>query len=254
LVFVDVLRDAVIAWVVVHHAALAYGPTSLSWPVHDPAHSDWFGPLLAEDAAIGLGLLFLLAGYFVPGSCERKGAGCFLRHCWARIGVPLVLFVLAVNLPIEYATGSFRSVDEFVMAAGGLNISSLARSAWEAVICTGLCIGLIVLLRELVRGGGRLLAALAETSYAAYILHLYLVITLQFEVTRLELPAVAKFAIVAVLGIVLAYGLALLSRAIPGVRVILCTAPAAGTTTRPRSRKPRHQTDPVALQTLWRWS
>ena len=40
------------------------------------------------------------------------GAGRFLRHRWGRIGVPMVLFVLAVNLPGEYAMGSVRSPGE----------------------------------------------------------------------------------------------------------------------------------------------
>jgi hypothetical protein len=98
---------------------------------------------------------------------------------------------------------------------------------------------------RLVRGSGRLLAALAATSYAAYILHLYLVITLQFEIAGLRLPVVAKFAIVAVLGIVLAYGLAMLSRAIPGVRVILGATPTASRTTRRQSTDDLRSADPA---------
>ena len=43
-----------------------------------------FGPLLAMDAAVGMGLLFSLAGHVVPESCERKGSGRFLRKRWAQ--------------------------------------------------------------------------------------------------------------------------------------------------------------------------
>jgi hypothetical protein len=55
---------------------MAYGPSSASWSVRDQARGAWFGPLLAVDAAVGMGL-FLLAGYFVPGSCECKISGRF---------------------------------------------------------------------------------------------------------------------------------------------------------------------------------
>jgi len=370
LVFVDVLRAAVIAMVIVHHSAMAYGPSRASWPVQDAAHSGWFGPLLAVDAAVGMGLLFLLAGYFVPGSCERKGSGRFLRERWARIGTPLVVFVLAVNVPIVYVIGSARSPGGFLrslydggweyaylhlwflahllvytaiyvalrkiarragrppgtwapprhsaiagfvlalalstwviriwypvgkwvpllfvlpaepahlpeyvamfalgimacrgdwfrrmpartgmtwlgiglaaaggvfaaqafgwwndlMAAGGLNWPSLARSTCEALICAGLSIGLIVIFRRAFRQPGRLLTTLAAASYAAYILHLYIVISLQNLIKEAALPAAAKFAVVAVLGIVFSFGLALLSRRIPGLRVILGTRPGS---------------------------
>jgi hypothetical protein len=102
LVFVDVLRVAIIAMVIVHHAAQAYGPTGGAWPVHDPAQSDWFRPFYTVNTAVGLGLLFLLAGYFVPSSCDRKGAGRFLKERWARIGVPLVYLFESFPPPSEF--------------------------------------------------------------------------------------------------------------------------------------------------------
>jgi hypothetical protein len=44
LVFIDLLRVAAIAFVIIHHSALAYGPTGGFWPVHDRSQSDWFTP------------------------------------------------------------------------------------------------------------------------------------------------------------------------------------------------------------------
>jgi glucan biosynthesis protein C len=66
--FVDVLRVAVIVMVIAHHATQAYGPTGGTWPVTDPRPSDWFRPFYTGNDAIGMGLLFFLAGYFVPRS------------------------------------------------------------------------------------------------------------------------------------------------------------------------------------------
>ena len=123
--FVDVLRTVIIAWVIVHHAAQAYGPTGGTWPVHDQAHSDWFHPLYTVDAAVGLGLLFLLAGYFVPAACDRKGPGRFFTERWVRIGVPLVIFVLAVNLPAMYVVKGRPAPGEF--------IRELYDSGWQLI-------------------------------------------------------------------------------------------------------------------------
>src|SRR5512133_1471558 len=86
LVFVDVLRVAIIVMVIAHHAAQAYGPTGGTWPITDPQNSDWFRPFYTVNAAVGMGLLFLLAGYFVPRAYDRKGLYRFLKDRWLRIG------------------------------------------------------------------------------------------------------------------------------------------------------------------------
>jgi peptidoglycan/LPS O-acetylase OafA/YrhL len=105
LVFIDALRVAAIAFVIIHHAAQAYGPTGGFWPVHDSAQSSWFTPFYTANAAFGMALMFLLAGYFVPPSYDRKGARRFLTGRWLRIGIPLVILVLLVHLPVVYLIG-----------------------------------------------------------------------------------------------------------------------------------------------------
>jgi hypothetical protein len=52
-----------------------------------------------------MGLMFLLAGYFVPPSYDRKGAVAFIRGRWLRIGIPLTILVLLVHLPLTYLVG-----------------------------------------------------------------------------------------------------------------------------------------------------
>src|SRR6516165_10106099 len=75
--FIDALRAAIVAFVIVHHAAMAYGPHGGYWPMRDSAQSDWFLPFYIVNSAIGLGLLFFLAGYFVPGAYDRRGSMAF---------------------------------------------------------------------------------------------------------------------------------------------------------------------------------
>src|SRR5579864_1049596 len=111
LFFVDALRVAAVAFVIAHHAAQAYGPTGGFWPVHDQAQNDWFGPFYTANAAFGLGLLFLISGYFTAASLDRKGPRRFLRERWVRIGIPLVGFVMLVHAPAAYVFGA-RPADE----------------------------------------------------------------------------------------------------------------------------------------------
>jgi glucans biosynthesis protein C len=116
-----------------------------------------------------------------------------------------------------------------VVATGGPSLRSLAYSGWESVVCVSLTVGLIVLFREWVHGEGRLLAAAAEDSYAAYVLHILVVFGVQQAVVRLDLPVLIKFAAVSILGVVLTFGLAHLSRKVPGFRVVLGMAPSPST-------------------------
>ena len=369
LVVLDVVRVAVIVMVIVHHAAQPYGPTGGTWPVTDTAQSDWFRPFYTVNAAVGLGLLFLLAGYLVPPAHDRKGPRRFLRDRWSRLGVPLVVLMLVANVPIALtaeqpdSVGGFvrwlydeawqplylhlwfvghlllysaayvawrhvvareprarpapghrailaytvalvgatwvvrwwYGVDEWVpllgvlpaepahlpqyvslfvlgtmayrgdwlrrMASGvgrtwlavglaaslamaavqsaapeswrynalanaGLGWQSLVRSTLESLVCVGLSVGLVVVLRDLVRRPLRLVTAMAATSYAAYVLHIYVLVPLQVAVLEPDLSPFVKFGVVAVLGVLLSFGAAHLSRRVPGVRRLLGTAPA----------------------------
>ncbi len=70
LIFIDALRVAIVAVVIIHHAAQAYAPTGGFWPVHDKAQSDWFAPFYTVNSAFGLAWL---AGK-VPGIGTMLGA------------------------------------------------------------------------------------------------------------------------------------------------------------------------------------
>jgi hypothetical protein len=44
-----------------------------------------------------MGTLFLLSGYFTPGSFARKGPGSFLKDRLLRLGIPLIIFIFVLN-------------------------------------------------------------------------------------------------------------------------------------------------------------
>jgi ABC-type multidrug transport system ATPase subunit len=44
-----------------------------------------------------MGAFFLLAGYFVPGSVDRRGPGAFLKDRLVRLGIPLLVFYFVLN-------------------------------------------------------------------------------------------------------------------------------------------------------------
>jgi glucan biosynthesis protein C len=44
-----------------------------------------------------MGAFFLLAGYFAPGSFDRKGPGSFLKGRLLRLGIPLIIWIFVLN-------------------------------------------------------------------------------------------------------------------------------------------------------------
>ncbi len=99
--FIDNLRWVMIVLVVSMHAAVTYSHLGSWYFMEDPKP----GPVTAVVFAIYqtflqaffMGLLFLIAGYFVPPAFDRKGVGRFLRDRAVRLGVPSLLFMLLIQ-------------------------------------------------------------------------------------------------------------------------------------------------------------
>jgi glucan biosynthesis protein C len=62
----------------------------------------FFGTYQSFLQAFFMGLLFFIAGYFTPRSYDSKGAPRFLRDRCLRVGVPTLVYMLAVGPLTEY--------------------------------------------------------------------------------------------------------------------------------------------------------
>ena len=99
--FIDNRRSALIILVVLHHLALTYGAGAFWYYVEPP----WNGPVaflvllvfILINQSWFMGALFLISGYFTPGSFEHKGPGSFLKDRTVRLGLPLVVFIFVLN-------------------------------------------------------------------------------------------------------------------------------------------------------------
>ena len=106
LFFVDHLRSALMILVVLHHTALVYGASLEGYYYVEPPFGDAeaFRTLLIfalVNQAWFMGAFFLVAGYFTPGSVDRKGSVAFLRDRLVRLGIPLALFFFVLG-PISF--------------------------------------------------------------------------------------------------------------------------------------------------------
>ena len=106
LYFVDNIRWFVIVQVVVLHAAVTYSGLGMWYyreaAALEPLTTPSFGIIQSFIQAYSLGLLFLVAGYFVPASFSRKGGARFLRDRAGRLGVPALIYMLFINPALVY--------------------------------------------------------------------------------------------------------------------------------------------------------
>ena len=101
LFFLDNLRTALVTLVVLHHLALVYGAVGPFYyqepPFGDPLAFQLLGGFVLLNQAWFMGALFLLAGYFTPGSVDRRGPGPFIKGRLVRLGVPIVAAIFALE-------------------------------------------------------------------------------------------------------------------------------------------------------------
>jgi len=106
LLFIDNLRWSMILLVISMHAADTYSPLG-NWYFTD--RTQLAVPTLLVFAAwqmylqsFFMGLLFFVAGFFVPASFDRKGPGRFLRDRAYRLGLPVVFYMFVLGPVTEY--------------------------------------------------------------------------------------------------------------------------------------------------------
>lgn len=107
--FIDRLRVVLTALVIAHHTAITYGGSG-SWFYREVTDGGRPSSLLltlfcAVNQSFFMGMFFLLAGYFTPGSLTRKGTVRFLMDRGVRLGVPLLAFGFLLG-PLAVALGS----------------------------------------------------------------------------------------------------------------------------------------------------
>jgi hypothetical protein len=125
LFFIDHMRVFLTILVVLHHVAMVYGGIQPFYYLETPASLLAFlMPMIFVLLNQGwfMGAFFLLAGYFTPGSYDRKGIGSFLKDRLIRLGIPMLFFYFVLS-PLS-------GIGYFLM---GSDLSSVPWQAfWEA--------------------------------------------------------------------------------------------------------------------------
>jgi glucan biosynthesis protein C len=133
-VWLDLLRAALVALVICHHAAVANGAQG-GWYYIVPAPEGTVAPLVltvfaAINQAFFMGLFFLVSGFFTAPAYDRKGLVPFLRDRWIRLGVPLLVWCAWLNQSVEFLSQRFDG-------ATSLGYLSFLRAHWWSEFGSG---------------------------------------------------------------------------------------------------------------------
>lgn len=90
--------------VIFHHAGQAHMAGAF-WPYSfsdEAMNMPWIWHFFSTNASFFMGLFFLIAGYFVPGSFNKHGAGAFVKKKLLRLGVPCVLMTCILSAMVGH--------------------------------------------------------------------------------------------------------------------------------------------------------
>jgi glucans biosynthesis protein C len=115
LLYIDNLRWVMIMLVVSMHAAVTYSHLGSWYYMEDTpvsvAETGIFATYQVTLQSFFMGFLFFIAGYFVPGAYDKKGAAKFIRDRAFRLGLPLLFFVFVLQPIAIYCIGLFHGED-----------------------------------------------------------------------------------------------------------------------------------------------
>ncbi|MFH1717815.1 MAG: acyltransferase family protein [Planctomycetota bacterium] len=153
LLFIDNLRILLIALVAMIHLSITYGGAG-SWYYKEVVEPDAvsFVALCWHNATVqsfSMGLFFMIAGYFTPGSYDRKGPRLFLKDRLLRLGIPMLCYDFLIGPLVAYPlikVGAWGSAGSYVGYLGryysGFHIGTGPLWFVEALLIFAVCYAL----------------------------------------------------------------------------------------------------------------
>ena len=130
---------------------------------------------------------------------------------WSRVAILMVILLIFV--------GGLTNSTEF---SGGLRLGSLLGTTWEAFMCVSMCIALLALFKNRFNTQGPIAKALANNSFTVYLIHIPIIVFLQYMLIGVAIDPLIKFAIVGAIGVPTAFAIShYVIRRLPYAKYIL---------------------------------
>jgi len=153
------------------------------------------------------------------------------RHDWFRTlprSMGVVGFVAALIATVTLFSIGFLSFlkaietgSQQIPPFGYGTWQSAVYTLWDSIFAVGMCLGLIPLFRRFFNGQGRFGRFLSQHSYAVYVFHIPIIVLLAVALRGIELAALLKFGMMAVIVVPTCFAVAYIVRKIPLVSRVL---------------------------------
>lgn len=137
-----------------------------------------------------------------------------LRRIPSALGMRWFKAALFAGIPLWCIMGLAGGTD-FSPYAGGAHWQAAAYAFWEAFICVGVCLGMIVLFRERFNCQGPLAAFMSQNAFGVYVTHAPVLVLVTMAVRGLALHPALKCALMSALLVPLCFGVSRLCRRLP---------------------------------------
>jgi len=122
---------------------------------------------------------------------------------WSKIAI-LMIILLPVVIVVTNGTQFSGGLKIF---SGGLTLESLIGSTWEAFMCVSMCIALLALFKNRFSSQGRIEKVMADNSFTVYLIHIPIIVFLQYLLIGVPIDPLIKFAIVGAIGVPLVFAI-----------------------------------------------
>ena len=110
---------------------------------------------------------------------------------------------------------------KFAPFIGGFHWKPLIFAVWETFVCVGLSIGLITFFRDKVTTHKKIWRILSANVYGVYLIHVPVVVSVQYAMITVEIDPMVKFVLVTFSGVIVSFLVSCVVRKIPGFDRIL---------------------------------
>jgi len=211
--YIDNVRSLMIVLVVMMHAAVTYSGLG-SWYYVENKEVDFasrvvFGFFQSHLQAFFMGLLFMIAGYFVVASLQKKGAARFIKSRMIRLGIPTILYILILHpLSVKLIHTDMNLINNYTGGIRTLEIFSWTGPMWFAA--TLLVFSLLYVPVKKLASSFKIKASLLHLSIVIMIITVFAFILRLFfplgtAVVNFQLGYFSSYIILFILGI-LAFG------------------------------------------------
>lgn len=139
LAYIDNLRALMIIFVVMVHTAVTYSGIA-SWYYMENKSIDLISKLFfvlfqSLTQAYYMSLLFLIAGYFVPGSYDAKGTKRFVTGRIFRLGIPTLIYIFIIHaVCLKISNPEIKIAKYYIQGILSFDFISWTGPLWFALV------------------------------------------------------------------------------------------------------------------------